>query len=88
MVITATFLVACATGKPAKNQDPGSRLIAAGFTKSLAGNPKQLSQYRTLPQGQMVSYQKNGVTVHVYADVDRCGCIYEGSDEALNRYSK
>jgi hypothetical protein len=74
-------------GKPDK---PGAEalLAQAGFTRSVADTPHKLSQFRTLPQRQMMPYSKGGTTFYVYADADGCRCAYQGDEKAYRRYVK
>lgn len=83
--LLATSLAACAAGGPSA-PSPEAALTAAGFTRTVATTPQQLSQYRTLPQRRVVAFGQGDVTRYLYADAEGCRCVYEGSEDAYRRY--
>jgi hypothetical protein len=84
--LLAGLISSCAMTGNARNEDIEQDLAAAGFRKMPADTPGKLAQIRTLPQRQVVPYQKNGADYYLYADAALCKCLYEGTQEAYRRY--
>lgn len=80
------FTSACAT--TGEIMDTERRLSAAGFQMRLADTPEKLAKLQAMPQRTLVPRSHNGQTMFVYADAEHCKCLYAGTQEANQRYSR
>lgn len=94
----AVALVLCIAGCAALNQGdeltPAERaeqtepmLQAAGFSSFAAQTPDQMKQLQALPPRKLGYYVGGqGQTRYWYADPDYCKCVFQGNEDAYQRY--
>ena len=63
-------------------------LSAAGFQMRLADTPAKLTQLEKLPQRRILSQQKDGKPVFLYADATDCKCLYAGTERAYQSFKE
>jgi hypothetical protein len=61
-------------------------MIKAGFQVRRADTPERLAHLKTLTPLKMVRHEREGVAYYVFADPDRCQCMYVGNEAAYQRY--
>lgn len=61
-------------------------LVAAGFQIEPANTPKSLAQLRALIAHRVVRSSRDGQPRYVYADPDRCRCLYVGDPKQYETY--
>lgn len=69
----------------AKDVEP--MLQAAGFSSFAAQTPDQMKQLQALPPQKLAYYVGGqGQTRYWYADPDYCKCVFQGNEDAYQRY--
>ena len=63
-------------------------LAAAGFQMRLEDTERESKNMLNLPQREIFPQQRDGKTYFVYADDEYCNCIYVGTEEAYQRFSR
>jgi hypothetical protein len=63
-------------------------LAAAGFQIDPANTPESLAELRTLIAHRVVRSSRDGQSRYVYADPDRCQCLYVGDSKQYEMYKK
>jgi hypothetical protein len=63
-------------------------LAAAGFQIEPANTPESLAQLRALITHRVVPSSRDGQPRYVYADPDRCRCLYVGDPRQYEMYKK
>lgn len=81
----ALALSGCAGHEIANQED---LLAAAGFRVELANTPAREASLRTLPPEQLVLVRRNGRPIWMYADPERCRCLYVGGQRAYQAYAQ
>jgi hypothetical protein len=81
-------LTACETlpQTPVYTAQVGDNLMAAGFAVKVANTPAQVAMLARLPQHRFVSRIKGDVVRYAFADSTLCGCLYLGTQDALDRF--
>lgn len=81
-------LVACASTQNKETMEMEKLLAASGFQKRLADTPEKLAQAKQLPQRKLVAQELAGRVLYIYADANKCQCVYAGNEEAYRQYQK
>jgi hypothetical protein len=81
----ALVLAACATPQE-RTAGRENLLSSAGFTERPADTPARVALLRKLPANKLVKRTKGASVRYVYADPAACGCVYVGTQAALDRY--
>lgn len=76
---------AACSSQPESKQD---MLADSGFKVVPLKTPGQLAQFKKLPPHQLTRKNYQGKTVWVYADPNKCGCLYMGTPDNYNAYIK
>ena len=85
-VVVTVIIAACALMQK-ENPDRMEKLLKdSGFKVQSADTPEKLAQLRQLPQRKLVTHQQGNKVLYIYADADRCECVYTGGKEAYQRY--
>lgn len=63
-------------------------MIKAGFQVKRADTPERLAHLKTLTPRRLVRHDRGGTPYYVFADPDRCECVYVGNEAAYQRYRK
>ena len=63
-------------------------LVSAGFQMELANTPESLARLRALIAHRVVRSSRDGQARYVYADPDRCRCLYVGDPKQYEMYKK
>jgi hypothetical protein len=82
------MLIGCATIERSNTLDQERVLAAAGFRMKPADTPEKLHNLSLLPQQQLVSHERDGKVVYLFADTTTCLCLYVGSQKAYYRYQR
>ena len=82
--ILALVLAACAVPQNVARME--DLMIKAGFQVRRADTPERLAHLKALTPLKMVRHDKDGVPHYVFADPDRCQCMYVGNEAAYQRY--
>ena len=61
-------------------------LSVSGFQVQRADTPAKLTQLENLPQHKILSQEKDGQPVDLYADAKDCKCLYVGTEADHNRF--
>ena len=83
MVLT---LLGCATMERDNAVDQERILTAAGFKMIPADTPDKRNKLALLPQKQIITRDRNGKTVFLFADSSGCQCLYVGNEKAFQNY--
>ncbi|MDF9392799.1 MULTISPECIES: hypothetical protein [Methylococcus] len=60
-------------------------LAAAGFKIFYAQSPREQANLDAIPQRQLVSHRVKDTVTYLYADNERCDCVYVGDQAAQDR---
>jgi hypothetical protein len=63
-------------------------LAAAGFDRRPADTPERQADLRSIPPYRIVSRNKDGSIVYIYADPDACHCLYVGGNKEYSEYER
>jgi hypothetical protein len=90
---TGLFIVAlgvsgCASIQAADTRSTEELLGAAGFQRKAADTPEKLARLRTLPPRKVVLRPRDGAPHYVYADPTVCTCIYAGTEQQYQAFTK
>ena len=66
--------------------DTGKLLAAAGFRLIPADSAERQHDLATLPPRRIVTHRRGARTVYVYADPQRCRCLYVGAPREYAKY--
>ena len=87
VAIAATvILTGCATIRRPETTDTEQLLAAAGFTMQPTDPADQ--QLEATPPYRLVSRARDGAVEYVYADPDRCRCVYVGGPSEYAEYGR
>jgi hypothetical protein len=84
----AALLVGCTAIGRDDAQDTEQQLAAAGFDIKLADSPARRDHLETLPQHQLVRFDRDGRPYYVYADPEWCKCMYVGNQADYDAYQR
>jgi hypothetical protein len=87
-LLIALALIGCATIERNNTLDQERVLAAAGFKMKPADTPEKRYDLLLLPQQQLVSHEREGKVVYLFADATTCLCLYVGSEKAYYRYQR
>ena len=76
---------ACAA---AIQQDTERMLAAAGFQLRPVDTAEVQEDLRSIPPHRIVSRTKDGNVVYMYADPDKCHCVYVGGSKEYSEYER
>jgi hypothetical protein len=65
---------------------PDNLFTQAGFIVKYATTPEKRAILRSFPADKLVTRKKDGKLYYVYADAERCNCVYVGTPEAYAAY--
>ena len=86
VALLSVFLISCASvQKKKETRSLESELSASGFEMQRADTQAKLTQLEKLPQHKILSQQKDGQPVFLYADAKDCKCLYVGTEENHDR---
>ena len=80
-------LVACQTQQQIVTQHEDN-LAAAGFIIRPANTPERKAMLSRLPPNRFVKREKGDTIHYIYADPLVCGCLYVGSQQAYDQYTR
>lgn len=88
VALVVSLLPACTYIKRQDADQVESTLAAAGFKMKPADTPERLAKLQSMPVRKIVTDQRDGETVYLYADPDFCKCLYVGRQEQYDRYQR
>jgi xanthine/CO dehydrogenase XdhC/CoxF family maturation factor len=90
--VAGALALLCAGCASTAVADTEQMLSAAGFQMRIADTPQKQAQLAALPPHRLVAQrlEKGGTEVmgYVYADPDRCHCLYEGDPRAYQAFQQ
>ena len=87
VALLSVLLVSCASvQKKKETRSLESELSASGFEMQRADTQAKLTQLEKLPQHKILSQEKDGQPVFLYADAKDCKCLYVGTEEDHDRF--
>lgn len=87
VALSSMLLVSCASvQKKKETRSLESELSASGFEMQRADTQAKLTQLEKLPQHKILSQEKDGQPVFLYADAKDCKCLYVGTEEDHDRF--
>jgi hypothetical protein len=63
-------------------------LLDAGFEQKPADTPAKLAKLQALPPRKLIVRTRDGMPQYVYADPTVCGCVYVGTEEQYQRFTR
>jgi hypothetical protein len=88
VLLVLLISMGCATIERNSILDQEEMLAAAGFKMKPADTPEKRYNLLLLPQKQIVSHEREGKVVYLFADATTCLCLYVGSEKAYQRYQR
>ena len=86
VVAASAIITGCATVRRSQTADTEQLLAAAGFTMQRTDVGDQ--QLEATPPYRLVSRTRNRMVEYVYADPDRCRCVYVGGPNEYAEYER
>jgi hypothetical protein len=86
--VAVSLLPACTYFKRQDADQIESTLAAAGFRMKPADTPERLAKLQALPQRKIITRQRDGEPVFLYADAEFCKCLYAGRQAEYDRYQR
>jgi hypothetical protein len=87
-LVVAALLVGCTAIEGDDARDTEQQLAAAGFDIKLADSPARREHLETLPQHQLVRFERDGRPYYVFADPEWCKCMYAGNQADYDAYQR
>lgn len=69
-------------------RDTEQMLVAAGFHMRPTDTTELQEDLRSIPPHRIVSRTKDGNVVYMYADPDKCHCVYVGGSKEYSEYER
>ena len=87
LAIVGSLASGCGTSHR-KAMETERMLAAAGFQMRVNDSVPEAQNMKDLPQREIFPEQYQGKNYFVYADDEYCQCIYVGTEEAYQRFSR
>lgn len=81
-------LSGCAEFQQQKYQDKIKLLEEAGFKRIPANTPMKLEKLKELDQNRLTMMESEEGSYYVYADAEKCKCVYAGTYKNFERYQE
>ena len=88
LVALGLSVTGCAAIRAHQTAETEQILAAAGFQVEPADTPEKLAHLQTLTPRKVVRYSRDGQPEYVYADPERCKCVYVGDEKRYQRYQE
>jgi hypothetical protein len=88
LVALGLSVTGCAAIRAHQTAETEQILSAAGFQVEPADTPEKLAHLQTLTPRKVVRDTRNGQPQYVYADPERCKCLYVGDEKRYQRYEE
>ena len=88
LVALSLSVTGCAAIRAHQTAETEQILAAAGFQVERADTPEKLAHLQTLTPRKVVRDTRDGQPEYVYADPERCKCVYVGDEKRYQRYQE
>jgi hypothetical protein len=88
LVALSLSVTGCAAIRAHQTAETEQILAAAGFQVEPADTPEKLAHLQTLTPRKVVRDTRDGQPEYVYADPERCKCVYVGDEKRYQRYQE